>query len=656
MLTGPGARRLRAALGITVCLGPLCVQACAEDAVEPIGWGNPGACTPGETQACSCDPNGSGTQQCNEDGSGYLPCDCGAGGSAGTAGAAGKGGGAAGKGGMGGVGGGSSGTAGAASAGGTGGQSGAGGTGGHSGAGGAAGAAGAPATACSPMAPGSACLVPGYSWRCTIVPGKSVPEWQATMCAVNEQCVDVGNGSVCSPKPNSCTPEGARACGAPGKLRTCAQGTWVETDCSSCRITSGGALCDPPIATTSISRSIHYASRVPNQDYTGWSSLGQMNAAVRMPVHSRRGSTPIDETLTDANGNFTIRIPAVPQAGDVLAISTRRTITSSSGASASFAILPPSLSPGVHEVGSFQVSLAPNQVYATWGWSWDLTQPLPASLDIFPDSNSGILHVFQKVGRLLDLCAQSWFGTASNSLVIWMKPNVTWDCGACEWHMAAPGFSTQIFLGMDADEEYWSDAVFGHEFGHYVMDTWGVAPNEGGTHCLGGHYSPGFAWSEGWATWFSAASNDRPRDPSVYFDVQGGTFFSFNIATRTYPSAVPWTRPIASAGLSQTMDENEVAAMMWNMSSNAQIGSSRMFNALKSPRMTQPPFGRGYTTHTWDSNGCTPTNIADTGEPAPMFADFLDALVCSGAPASGIDAACEPASHYPYPSSAPICN
>lgn len=69
--------------------------------------------------------------------------------------------------------------------------------------------------------------------------------------------------------------------------------------------------------------------------------------------------------------------------------------------------------------------------------------------------------------------------------------------------------------------------------------------------------------------------------------------------------------------------------------------------------MTRAPFGRGYTTHVWDINSfCEPINVWDTGVSAPMYADFLDALRCSGISASAMDAAVSP---YPYPMNAPIC-
>ncbi len=78
---------------------------------------------------------------------------------------------------------------------------------------------------------------------------------------------------------------------------------------------------------------------------------------------------------------------------------------------------------------------------------------------------------------------------------------------------------------------------------------------------------------------------------------------------------------------------------------------------LGQPRTTTAPFGRGYTRRQWDLDANhEPINLVDTGDSAPCFADFLDALDCAGVSRSVIDAATEPATHYPYPSNSPICH
>jgi hypothetical protein len=103
------------------------------------------------------------------------------------------------------------------------------------------------------------------------------------------------------------------------------------------------------------------------------------------------------------------------------------------------------------------------------------------------------------------------------------------------------------------------------------------------------------------------------------------------------------------------MDENEVAAMLWSLASNAAVGPDKTLLGLIAPSVTEPVFKRGYTRHEWETQNCKRIGFHDTGETAPMFADYLDGLACSGTPAVAIDAATDPKQAYPYPSRAPLC-
>ena len=199
-----------------------------------------------------------------------------------------------------------------------------------------------------------------------------------------------------------------------------------------------------------------------------------------------------------------------------------------------------------------------------------------------------------------------------------------------------------------------SDAVTTHELGHWVMQSFGVMPNEGGPHCLGVPTLPGQAWAEGWATGFSGLA----RGESLFYDKQAGTMFWIDLATQTYASG-DWVSPTPSKGLLQDMDENEVASMIWRISSQPSVNSGEpMLDALASARLLTAPFARGYSRHTWDvaDEFCDRTNVQDTGQSVPMVADFLDALRCGGVSSAAIDAVVKPMTGYPYPSATPLCN
>jgi hypothetical protein len=182
------------------------------------------------------------------------------------------------------------------------------------------------------------------------------------------------------------------------------------------------------------------------------------------------------------------------------------------------------------------------------------------------------------------------------------------------------------------------------------MWSYGASPNEGGQHCLSVPTSPGQAWSEGWATGFSSILRDSP----IYWDKQQGSMFWFNLEARQYDQ-LNWQRPSSQNGLLQDMDENEVAAMLWSLSRNAGIGADNTLLGLRTPSVSGTSYERGYTRHVWDMQDCQRVNYFDTHENAPMFADYLDGLVCGGMPAASVDQATNPAQFYPYPSQEPLC-
>jgi hypothetical protein len=152
--------------------------------------------------------------------------------------------------------------------------------------------------------------------------------------------------------------------------------------------------------------------------------------------------------------------------------------------------------------------------------------------------------------------------------------------------------------------------------------------------------------------------------PNRRLFTQGGTFFWFNVATRSWSAtSVPWQRPVVGAGLLQMLNENEVAAMLWSMTDQTSPALGQADNAvflttLRSSLVNKPTgvYSRGYTRHTWGlGTGCTKTNVVDTGISAVEFAEYLDALDCGGFATSSINAATNPTIDYPYPSNAPIC-
>jgi hypothetical protein len=232
-----------------------------------------------------------------------------------------------------------------------------------------------------------------------------------------------------------------------------------------------------------------------------------------------------------------------------------------------------------------------------------------------------------------------------------------WRCGSCYTQdpisVLGVDFLHQLRFDGSEDQAYWSDAVNRHELGHYVMGAFGLLPRELSPRFFGEPTNPGLAWSEGWATFFSAVE----RGSSVYYDKQLGGFFWFDIDRRHYAfDDLVWQRPMAEAslGLTQLIDENEVASMLWKTFRT--IGDSTpLLRAVASPRVSVPPFERGYTRRMW-TDPDHPERFTDSAVSVPHLADYFDVLLCSGAVSSSqLDVITEPAQHYPYPSASPLC-
>lgn len=168
---------------------------------------------------------------------------------------------------------------------------------------------------------------------------------------------------------------------------------------------------------------------------------------------------------------------------------------------------------------------------------------------------------------------------------------------------------------------------------------------------------PGQAWSEGWATLFSSMA----RNDSKYTDKQSGSYFWFDIGTRTTGGTTLWPEPDLKGTLLQNIAENAVAGMGWKLTSPPSSSTSsriesntRLFRALSSSRMSSAPYARSYKRHSWSlGSGCSKTDVYEYWNTVPMFADFLDALLCSGeATNAEVDAATP---SYPYSPLGKLC-
>jgi hypothetical protein len=509
---------------------------------------------------------------------------------------------------------------------------------------------------CQGVSTNGSCLSSTELQICASATGDGTPSVFTYSCPTGQEC-RIQSGTATCALTADCSGEETRCSGA-SALQTCNSGRWIESTCpNGCLSTALGSACNTSTgggSMVNLSGRVVFQYRKPNADLTDWSTSVSLAPAVGMIVLSRNASGELYDAqytgLSNENlGQFTVKVPQSPTSNDSIVVLAAAADDQNGLA---FAIANPDLSAGTHQ--ALPNAAGPQAQY--WSWAWP-TSGLSNGQDltITEAMGSGAANVYFNM-VVAYIKTLSYFNKKPGPPVVtWVGYGVRWSCGACfaPWPTTLRGipFASQIYIGADSDQAYWSDAVASHELGHWAMQFYGTSPREGGTHYFGVPTFPGQAWSEGWATWFSS---DMRQDP-IYYDKQGGGFLWFDVSKRLYDNGNAFKRPSASSydGLLQPLDENEVAAMLLALSSAS--GAQALYSALASPRANTAPFQREYTRHTWTTNQTGPNNIVDTGESVPMLADFLDALDCAGFARSTIDAAMQPAIYYPYASNSPIC-
>ncbi len=616
-----GGRLAGSAVVFLVVSSLVVAAACVEAQGEPSPLANAAACTPGESRSCACPSGREGAQVCSDLGDRFLSCECAD--EEADAGADGV----------------------------------------------ADVATDSTAPDTSPMETmppdGGPCGdIPQYGKcigdtvvSCATPTGSTTPKVTTWTCKSYEECKSTSGGAYCGLRAGACYPGTTKCSGA--SLLNCGSGaTWTTTSCSSgCITTEVGSSCATSGATSIYTGTLQYDFRTPGT--TDWSSSTWRATAPNILIVSYDGSTVVDYTTTSSTGTFSLKVPSVPSKSTTLRawLIGRRT-----DGSLAFAVARPGFTttgahttPETSEIGSTASIVS---------GVWDVVAYPSGSTIVFgATSGGGYFRVYDYL-RYAHSAAEYVSGKRGKSLVAWMQPNVSWDCGACyNGTYASVGtysFASQIWIPMVAgDESYWSDAVTAHEVGHWAMDSLGRSPREGGTHFLNCATFPGQAWSEGWATLFSSMARDSTR----YTDKQSGTYFWFDIGTRTSSGSL-WPAPTPSAGLLQQIAENEVAGMGWRLTkpppstdSSRLESNARLLRALSSVRITASPFARGYRRHSWEASpSCSKSSVYEYSESVPMFADFLDALLCSGeASDAEVESAVDPATAYPYYPSGKIC-
>jgi hypothetical protein len=491
------------------------------------------------------------------------------------------------------------------------------------------------ATDCSALPAGGQCLGTRVVERCLL--GVALRE----DCEAGEACVEEADGARCV--EGAACMEGVTRCTASGGLETCQEGRWRSRACEAGCVEAGRrGWCGSP--GTTLSGHVRYARRRPDASFRAWTPDTELVPAGGFLIASYRGETLVDLGVTDADGHFTVKVPSGLQEQDRIVVYAAGR---GSTATVDYAVADPGLS------GAQRVPAVPGASARIWSWSRSARALTERPVfTIHEADGSGAAAVFDAL-RLAWSRARERYGRPGLPVVAWLGFGTTWSCGACfsPRPVTAAGrkWEAQVWLPGDSDAAWWSEAMVLHELGHWVMASFGSSPEEGGPHFIGVPTFPGQAWSEGWATWFSADARNSPR----YYDRQGGTMFWVDLEARA-PSSGTWTRPKPRDGLLQPIEENEVAAILYRLGRGTPSRQA-LYDALAAPAMNAAPWARGYQRHRWRMDDGEVVDVQQTDIPAPCLADFLDALMCKGFPRSVMDLATEPAVAYPYPSHAPLC-
>ncbi len=118
-------------------------------------------------------------------------------------------------------------------------------------------------------------------------------------------------------------------------------------------------------------------------------------------------------------------------------------------------------------------------------------------------------------------------------------------------------------------DEYDDDVIF-HEYGHFMADFFSKGAEVGGAHFLNDNTQDiRLAWSEGWATFFSAATRNKPDMVNSYGGDPGtpnqDLSYSFNIETPHADVLTAIGTPLEEHG-TYTTSEVAVASVLWRLS------------------------------------------------------------------------------------------
>ncbi len=441
---------------------------------------------------------------------------------------------------------------------------------------------------------------------------------QCGTCSSGESCVNmtcVQSGAGCKPK---CT---GKECGSDGCGGTCGLCSASE----ACNWSIG--VCAPTSAGV-VEGWLRYEVRTPTVDFWGAVVLDDVQegdgAGLLALVADSEGNV-VGASQVDTEGYFAVPVSGEP-AGDEQLLFAAMWAPSLEADEPLLVVAYPDSG------GGTAGSMIPS---TPWAWLFEVPPGgYVGNILVTEAQGSGAMFLFVVTLAAMQTVAYDLAGGVADKVVplavLW-KPGVAWeDCGACfvgsggAQNIADAYFPQSVFIGGEADgASAWGYPVTLHEFGHYVAHNYSKDDSPGGDHTIGQPLAPPFAWSEGWASFFSVLTVSRWLGQAVtlFWDIQGGSSFWLDYAEGDcsgdglFSDVISPASPLA--GMYQELDENWVTTMLFNLWDGGEVPevgandgialeTATVMAAVSSERIL----------------------CGDRGAKGVDFVDFLDAVAC----------------------------
>lgn len=397
-------------------------------------------------------------------------------------------------------------------------------------------------------------------------------------CAAGEVCKVEGNVAGCAPAAG-CV-EGSKECVDALTIRSCQNGTWLETTCAACASGVLGVDCLQQAPTSTgifVSGQVSYEALRPKLDHGGFDpipvDLPAVGAFVGVAVGAPDYDAWIGSGVVDKTGAFRFELSETPSADAAIVVFP---LEFSSNGDLALTLLIPESSELLYQ-----------RTRDAWSWGWELCalpgecaqkEIIAGSLDVVLNDGAGALHIFSMLHRGLIRLKALFPGVAQPTLAVFWDDETEWSCGDCYLGRNFGGASYPIsptqterwdvsilLSGGLLRPSHWSDSVIGHELGHYAMESYSLGPKEGGTHSFSGLSTAGFAYREGFATFFgqTVASIGGAPNPR-YLWQENGKPHLLDLAAFTLDS-VPLAKPNPTGPVDQQLSEASVAAILWSL-------------------------------------------------------------------------------------------